>query len=62
MLIAPLIVACTRVEGVHPIIVQRWVDRVCLQTKAADQKVITGVSTQYVELDELYSLAGTKRP
>jgi len=42
--------------------VQRWVDRACLQAKAADQKVITGVSTHNVELDELYSFTGEKHP
>jgi IS1 family transposase len=33
-----------------------------LQAKAADQQVITGVSTQNIELDELYSFAGEKHP
>jgi transposase-like protein len=51
-----------RVEGVHPTTIQRWVERACLQAKAADQKVITGVSTQNVELDELHSFAGAKHP
>jgi hypothetical protein len=46
--------AVARVEGVHPTTVQRRVDRACSQAKAADQEVITGVSTQNVELDELY--------
>jgi len=54
--------AVARVEGVHPTTVQRWVDRACLQAKAAEQEVITGVSTQNVELDELYSFAGAKHP
>jgi transposase-like protein len=54
--------AVARVEGVHPTTIQRWVDRACLQAKAADQEVITGVSTQNVELDELYSFAGAKHP
>jgi transposase-like protein/IS1 family transposase len=54
--------AVARVEGVHPTTVQRWVDRACSQAKAADQQVITGVSTENVELDELYSFAGKKHP
>ena len=33
-----------------------------MQAQAADQEVITGVSTQNVELDELYSFAGEKHP
>jgi hypothetical protein len=33
-----------------------------VQAKAADQEVITGVSTQNIELDELYSFAGEKHP
>jgi Homeodomain-like domain len=51
--------AVARVEGVHPTTVQRWVDRACVQAKAADQKVITDVSTENVELDELYTLIST---
>ena len=54
--------AVARVEGVHPTTVQRWVERACAQAQAADQEVITGVSTENVELDELYSFAGEKHP
>src|SRR5215468_9300344 len=54
--------AVARIEGVHPTTVGRWVDRSCSQAKAADQEVITGVSTENVELDELYSFAGEKHP
>lgn len=54
--------AVARIEGVHPTTVQRWVDRACSQAKAADQQVITGVWTENVELDELYSFAGEKHP
>jgi transposase-like protein/IS1 family transposase len=54
--------AVARVEGVHPTTVGRWIDRACSQAKAADQEVITGVWTENVELDELYSFAGEKRP
>jgi len=38
------------------------VDRACSQAKAADKEVITGVSTQNIELDELHSFAGAKHP
>ena len=54
--------AVARIEGVHPTTVGRWVDRSCSQAKAADQEVITAVSTENVELDELYSFAGLKHP
>jgi transposase-like protein/IS1 family transposase len=54
--------AVARIECVHPTTVQRWVDRACSQAKAADQEVITAVSTENVELDELYSFAGEKHP
>jgi transposase-like protein len=54
--------AVARIEGVHPTTVQRWIDRACSQARAADQEVITGVSTENVELDELYSFAGEKHP
>lgn len=54
--------AVARVEGVHPTTVQRWVERACLQARSADQKVITSVSAENVELDELHSFAGEKHP
>lgn len=54
--------AVARVEGVHPTTVQRWVERASVQAQAADQKVITNVSTENVELDELHSFAGSKHP
>jgi len=54
--------AVARIEGVHPTTVQRWIDRACSQARAADQEVITVVSTENVELDELYSFAGLKHP
>jgi len=54
--------AVARVEQVHPTTVQRWVQRASLQAQAADQAVITKVQTAHIELDELYSFAGAKRP
>lgn len=54
--------AVARVEGVHPTTVQRWVERACVQARSADQKVITSVSAENVELDELHSFAGEKHP
>jgi transposase-like protein/IS1 family transposase len=54
--------AVARIEGVHPTTVGRWVDRACSQAKAADKEVVTGVWTENVELDELYSFAGEKHP
>jgi transposase len=54
--------AVARIEGVHPTTVQRWVGRAATQAQAADQAVIAQVSTSDIELDELYSFAGTKHP
>lgn len=54
--------AVARIEGVHPTTVQRWVDRACVQAKAADHLVITGLRTENIELDELHSFAGQKHP
>jgi transposase-like protein/IS1 family transposase len=57
--------AVARVESVHPSTVQRWVARASLQAQAAqaaDRSVITGVSADNVELDELHSFAGVKHP
>lgn len=53
--------AVARAEEVHPTTVQRWIERACEQAKAADQKIITGVRTENVELDEIYSFVGAKR-
>jgi hypothetical protein len=52
--------AVARVEGVHSTTVQRWVERACLQAKAADRGVITGVVAENIELAELFSFAGVK--
>lgn len=54
--------AVARLEGVHPTTVQRWVERACEQALTADKKVITQVSAENIELDELYSFAGEKHP
>jgi transposase-like protein/IS1 family transposase len=54
--------AVARVEGVHPTTVQRWVERAQQQAQAADQAVITNVTTENIELDELHSFAGSKHP
>ena len=54
--------AVARVEAVHPTTVQRWVERASVQAQAADQALITNVQTEHVELDELYSFAGSKHP
>ena len=54
--------AVARIESVHPTTVQRWVERACQQAIAADQKVITNVVSENIELDELYSFAGAKHP
>src|SRR5262249_22149544 len=47
--------AVARVEGVHLTSVQRWIERAAVQAKTADHKMITGVSTENVELDELHT-------
>lgn len=54
--------AVARVEQVHSTTVQRWVQRASRQAQAAARTVITRVQTEHLELDELYSFAGTKRP
>lgn len=54
--------AVARVENVHPTTVQRWVARAAAQAQAADQKILTKVTTDNVELDELDSFAGAKHP
>ncbi len=54
--------AVARIEGIHPTTIQRWVERGRDQAISADKKVITNVSTDNIELDELHGFAGEKHP
>lgn len=53
--------AVARIEGVHPTTVHRWVERAHQQAALADVSVIQQVTAEVIELDELYSFAGTKQ-
>lgn len=52
--------AVARVENVHPTSIQRWLERASRQAALADQQ-IKDVQAEVVEVDELYSFAGTKQ-
>ncbi len=54
--------AVARIERVHPTTVHRWVERAFAQAATADAAVIQQVEAEVIEVDELYSFAGTKQP
>jgi hypothetical protein len=41
--------AVARVEDVHPTTIQHGLERACLQVKAADREVVTGISAENLE-------------
>jgi transposase-like protein/IS1 family transposase len=53
--------AVARLEAVHPTSVHRWVARAHQQAALADQQIVQRVETEVIEMDELYSFAGTKQ-
>jgi transposase-like protein/IS1 family transposase len=53
--------AVARIEGIHPTTVHRWVERATQQAELAEEAVIQNVTTEAVEMDELYSFAGNKQ-
>ena len=50
-----------RIEGVHPKTVHRWIERACMQAARADRQIVQHVQAEVIEMDELYSFAGTKQ-
>jgi IS1 family transposase len=50
-----------RIERVHPTTVHRWISRAYHQAAMADQQILQQVTAEVIEMDELYSFAGTKR-
>jgi hypothetical protein len=54
--------AIARIESIHPTTVQRWIERANEQGQAADGQVLIEIKTENIELDELASFAGAKRP
>lgn len=50
-----------RIEQVEPTTVKRWVERARSQAEKADKDLIKNVTTDAVEMDELYSFAGSKQ-
>lgn len=53
--------AVARVEAVHPTTIHHWVERACAQALLADQQIVQHVQAPTIEMDELYSFAGTKQ-
>lgn len=53
--------AVARVEEVHPTTVHRWIERASAQALLADHEIVQAVAAETIEMDELYSFAGTKQ-
>ncbi len=53
--------AVARIEAVHPTTVHRWIQRAEAQAALADHEVVQAVAAETIEMDELYSFAGTKQ-
>lgn len=52
--------AVARIEQIAPETVSRWVKRASWQSQLIDQDLVQNIETDWVELDEVYSFAGTK--
>lgn len=53
--------AVARIEAVAPETVSNWVRRAAAQADRIDRERVQNVTAQWVELDEVYSFAGTKQ-
>ena len=53
--------AVARIEEVHPTSVHRRLERAVAQATLADHEIVRQVEAETVEMDELYSFAGTKQ-
>ena len=53
--------AVARIEEVHPTSVHRWLERAAAQAVLADREIVQQVEVETIEMDELYSFAGTKQ-
>lgn len=52
--------AVARIENLAPSTISRWVTRAARQAELIDQDLVQEIDTKQVELDEVYSFAGTK--
>jgi len=53
--------AVARIETVAPETVSNWMKRAVCQAESVDQDLIQNIETDYLEMDEVYSFAGTKQ-
>src|ERR1044072_9832456 len=53
--------AVARIETVAPESVSNWMKRAVCQAESVDQDLIQNIETDYLEMDEVYSFAGTKQ-
>jgi IS1 family transposase len=53
--------AVARIEGVAASTISNWVKRASRQVEMIDRALVQDIETEVVELDEVYSFAGTKK-
>jgi transposase-like protein/IS1 family transposase len=52
--------AVARIEGVTSVTISEWMKRASWQAALIDRDLVQNIETEWVELDEVYSFAGTK--
>src|SRR5262249_6235905 len=53
--------AVARIEAVAPETISNWIKRAVCQAAWIDQELVQNIETDWVEMDEVYSFAGTKQ-
>lgn len=53
--------AVARIEGVTAVTVSAWMKRAVRQAESIDRDLVQNIQTEWVEMDEVYSFAGTKQ-
>jgi IS1 family transposase len=53
--------AVARIEGIAPSTISKWMKRASFQAGLIDQELVRNIETETVEMDEVYSFAGTKQ-
>jgi transposase-like protein/IS1 family transposase len=54
--------AVARIEQIAPSTISNWMKRAVRQADLIDRELVRNIVTDWVELDEVYSFAGTKQP
>ena len=54
--------AVARIERIAPSTISNWVKRAAAQADLIDRDLVQNIETETIEMDEVYSFAGTKQP